>query len=161
MGNIIFLINKEFVMSYKHILTMTDFSEYSKMAVEEAVNIARCQGAKLTVLHVAYDQSQFQLYINENQYKEIKLKIDQEVNEKFDKLEEEIPGLKDMDWESTIRRGTPYIEGLYEMEDGDYDLVVLGSHGEGGFKRIVHGSTAGKILRHCPISVLITKIKKK
>jgi len=147
-------------MSYKHILAMTDFSEYSMLAVAEAANIAKCQGAKLTVLHVAYDQSQFQLYINENQYKDIKKKIDQEVNERFDNLENDIPILKDMEWESTIRRGTPYIEGLYEMEEGDYDLVVIGSHGDGGFKRIVHGSTAGKILRHCPISVHITKIKK-
>lgn len=145
-------------MSYKHVLALTDFSDYSKKAVEEAAKIANCQGSKLTVLHVAYDQSQFQLYINENQYKEIRKKIDEEVEEKFSKLEEEIPALKDMEWESYVRRGTPYIEALYELESGDYDLVVLGSHGEGGFKRIVHGSTAGKILRHCPVSVLITKI---
>ncbi len=80
------------------------------------------------------------------------------MNEKFDKLEDEIPALKEIDWESYLRRGTPYIEALYEIEKGDYDLVVLGSHGEGGFKRIVHGSTAGKILRHCQVSILITKI---
>jgi len=145
-------------MSYKHILALTDFSENSRKAVEEAAKIAKCQGSKLTVLHVAYDQSQFQTYITEKQYAEIKVKIDAEVNEKFDKLEDNIPILKDMDWESYLRRGTPYIEALYAMEAGDYDLVVLGSHGEGGFKRIVHGSTAGKILRHCQISVLITKM---
>lgn len=145
-------------MSYKHILTLTDFSDYSKRAVEEAAKIAKCQGSKLTVLHIAHDQSQFSLYINESQYKEIKKKIDLEVEENFSKLEDDIPILKDMEWESYVRRGTPYIEALYEMEDGDYDLVVIGSHGEGGFKRLVHGSTAGKILRHCPISILITKI---
>ncbi|PLX70993.1 MAG: universal stress protein [Denitrovibrio sp.] len=147
-------------MSYKHILALTDFSEYSKKAIEEAANIARCQGSKLTVLHVAHDQSQFQLYINEEQYKEIKKKISVEIEDKFNKLEDDVPALKDIDWESNIRRGTPYIESLYEIESGDYDIVVLGSHGDGGFKRIVHGSTAGKILRHCPISVLITKISK-
>jgi len=145
-------------MSYKHILALTDFSDYSKKAIEEAAKIAKCQESKLTVMHVAHDQSQFSLYINENQYEEIKKKIDKEIEEKFSKLEDEIEILKDMEWESYIRRGTPYIEALYEMEDGDYDLVVLGSHGEGGFKRIVHGSTAGKILRHCPMSILITKI---
>jgi len=150
--------SKELAMSYKHILAMTDFSEYSKKALEEAVNIASCHKSKLTVLHVAYDQSQFQLYINESQYAEIKQKIDKEVEEKFEKLESEIPGLSEMDWESYTRRGTPYIEALYELESGDYDLVVLGSHGEGGLKRLVHGSTAGKILRHCQISCLITKM---
>jgi len=147
-------------MSYKHVLALIDFSEDSKMAVNEAAKIAKCQGCKLTILHVAHDQSQFQLYINENQYKEIKKKIDIEIEEKFSKLENEIPILKEMDWESHTRRGTPYIEVLYELESGDYDLVVLGSHGEGGFKRIVHGGTVGKILRHCPVSVLITKLKK-
>ncbi|PLX69869.1 MAG: universal stress protein [Denitrovibrio sp.] len=113
-------------MSYKHILALTDFSENSRKAVEEAAKIAKCQGSKLTVLHVAYDQSQFQTYITEKQYAEIKVKIDAEVNEKFDKLEDNIPILKDMDWESYLRRGTPYIEALYAMEAGDYDLVVLG-----------------------------------
>lgn len=145
-------------MSYKHILTMTDFSEYSLKAVAEAANIARCQGSKLTVLHVAYDQSQFQVYINQDQYAEIKKKIDEEVEEKFSNLESLVPQLKDIDWTSYIRRGTPYIEGLYELEENDYDLVVIGSHGEGGFKRLVHGSTAGKMLRHCQTSILITKV---
>jgi nucleotide-binding universal stress UspA family protein len=144
-------------MSYKHILALTDFSEDSKKAVEEAAKIANCQGSKLTVMHVAEDQSQFQLYITESQYKEIRKKIDLEVEEKFSRMDSEIPILKDMEWESYVRRGTPYIEALYELEKGGYDLVVFGSHGKGGFKRIVHGSTAGKILRHCPVSVLITK----
>lgn len=145
-------------MSYKQILAMTDFSDDSKKAIAEAANIAKCDNSKLTVLHVAYDQSQFQLYINENQYKSIKEKIDEEIEQKFSALEDEIPLLKELEWESYVRRGTPYIEGLFELEKGGYDLVVLGSHGEGGLRRLVHGSTAGKILRHSPISVLITKM---
>jgi nucleotide-binding universal stress UspA family protein len=144
-------------MAYKHILAMTDFSDFSNHAVQIAAQIAQCQGSKLTVLHVAYDQSQFQIYIDDKKYNEIREKIDEEINEKFDLLEDVIPELKNMNWESTIRRGTPYIEGLYEIESGDYDLVVIGSHGESGIKRFVYGSTAGKILRHSPISVHITK----
>ena len=145
-------------MSYKHILALTDFSADSKKAVEEAANIAKCHGSRLTVIHIAEDRSQFQLYINENQYKEIRKKIDEEVEQCFSKLEDEIPVLKDLEWESCVRRGVPYIEVLYELESSDYDLVVLGTHGQGGFKRIVHGSTAGKVLRHSPVSVLITKL---
>ncbi len=145
-------------MSYKHILVMTDFSDFSKKAVEQAAWMAKASGCALTVLHVAHDRSQFQVYITDEQYRSIKSKIDNEIEEKFANMENEIPVLKDMDWTSLIRRGVPYIEGLYETEKGEYDLLVIGSHGQSGLKRFTFGTTAGKILRHCPISVLITRI---
>jgi nucleotide-binding universal stress UspA family protein len=37
------------------------------------------------------------------------------------------------------------------------DLIVIGSHGRGGLTRLVLGSVAEGVLRHCSIPVLITK----
>ena len=146
-------------MSYKHILVMTDFSSYSEQAMEDAAFLAKSSGCPLTVLHVAYDKSQFQVYITDEQYTLIKHKIDSEIEEKFSRLESRCPILKDVVWSSLIRRGIPYIEGIYEAEKGVYDLIVIGSHGESGFKKFAYGSTAMKILNHSPISVLVTKAK--
>lgn len=145
-------------MSYKHILVMTDFSEFSAKALEDAAFLAKSSGCPLTVLHVAYDRGQFQVYITDEQYTLIKHKIDSEIEEKFKQLESQCQELKAVAWTSIIRRGIPYIEGLYEAEKGIYDLIVIGSHGESGLKKFAYGSTASKIINHSPISVLVTKI---
>jgi nucleotide-binding universal stress UspA family protein len=95
--------------------------------------------------------------VNEKDFAKIRLRIENEANEKFNELENLVPSLKDVTWESVVRRGTPYEEGLIEIEDKDYDLLVIGSHGRRGVKRFLYGSTAEKMLRNSPISVHVTR----
>ncbi len=45
-------------------------------------------------------------------------------------------------------------EILETTEDG-YDLVVLMTHGRGGLKRWAQGSVAERVVRHCPIPLLL------
>ncbi|HME81583.1 MAG TPA: universal stress protein [Candidatus Eremiobacteraceae bacterium] len=40
------------------------------------------------------------------------------------------------------------------------DLIVIGSHGRGGLTRLVLGSVAEGVLRHCTVPVLVTKAPK-
>ena len=144
-------------MEYKHILALTDFSKFSDKSVEFAAKLAKLFGSELTVLHVAHDESNFGMYLSAEEYNNIKEKIDKEVTDKFNELESKIPALKDVDWTVKVRRGTPYIESLIEIEENGYDLAVLGSHGETGLRRFFYGSTTEKILRNCPISLHVTK----
>ncbi len=51
---------------YKHILVMTDFSEDSLYAVKIAGKLAKMSGCKLTILHVAHDESQLSLFGGED-----------------------------------------------------------------------------------------------
>lgn len=37
------------------------------------------------------------------------------------------------------------------------DLIVVGSRGEGGVKRALHGSVSTKVLHHAPCSVLVVR----
>ncbi|WP_022849862.1 universal stress protein [Limisalsivibrio acetivorans] len=147
-------------MDYNSLLVMADFSPDSDEAVDTAAKLAAKFGAKLKVLHIAHDESHMELYVNEDEYSNIRKRIDEEIEAGFTALEERIPSLKEVDWESAIRRGTPYIEGLFEIEEGGYDLLVIGSHGDRGMKRFLYGSTAEKMLRNSPISVHVTKLPK-
>ncbi len=142
---------------YKHILVMTDFSEDSLYAVSVASQIAVMSGSSLTILHVAHDESQISLYVNESDVKKIREQIDREVQEEMEKLVERVPQLKELDVKKVIRRGIPYVEGLLEIEKGKYDLVVLGSHGRTSIKKFFFGSTVAKVARRAPVSVLITR----
>ncbi len=44
---------------------------------------------------------------------------------------------------------------LKEVEQGQFDLVVLMTHGRGGLKRWVWGSVAEHVVRHCPVPLLL------
>ena len=48
------------------------------------------------------------------------------------------------------------IDGVLErLQGGDYDLVVMGSHGRRGLRRFLLGSVAELTVRHAPCSVLV------
>lgn len=42
-------------------------------------------------------------------------------------------------------------------EKGDYDLLMMGSHGHGVLGSLVMGSVATKVLAHCKVPVLIVR----
>lgn len=44
---------------------------------------------------------------------------------------------------------------LDKLDERAFDLVVLGSHGRTGFKRLLLGSVAEKVIRHAPCSALV------
>ncbi len=143
--------------TYNHILAMTDFSKDSIYSVRIAAELAKFYNAKLTILHVAHDESQLQVVLNAQEYSNIKKRLDDEIDKNFESLIKEVALLKELEVNTVIRRGVPYVEGLIEIEKDIYDLVVLGSHGHTGVKKFFYGSTAEKIVRRSHISVHITR----
>jgi nucleotide-binding universal stress UspA family protein len=55
--------------------------------------------------------------------------------------------------------GEPYRELIHSVQQEQYDLVVAGTRGIGGIKRLILGSTAKQLVRKCPASVWIVKNK--
>ncbi|HCW93411.1 universal stress protein [Flexistipes sinusarabici] len=142
---------------YKNILVMTDFSVDSDNAVKTAGVMAKKLGAKLFILHVIHDESKLNTYISSRIYNTIKEMIDKETAELYEKMDDRIPEIAGVDYKKILRRGVPSEECLLEIDKGDYDLVVIGSHGKSGLKKFVMGSTAEKVLKKSPISVHVTK----
>lgn len=54
-----------------------------------------------------------------------------------------------------VRTGNTREEIEAELAETRADLVVLGTHGLGGFDRLVIGSVAADVVRHAPCSVLV------
>lgn len=42
-------------------------------------------------------------------------------------------------------------------EDGKFDMVVMGSHGQGAWANLVMGSVATQVLAHCGVPVLMVR----
>ena len=57
--------------------------------------------------------------------------------------------------ETARGRGRPDKLILDQAETGDYDLVIIGSHGRDGLARVLLGSVAEKVVRRSPIPVLV------
>lgn len=54
-----------------------------------------------------------------------------------------------------LRIGEPREEILRHLEEHPADLVVLSTHGRGGFERLLLGSVAAETVRRSPVSVLL------
>lgn len=54
-----------------------------------------------------------------------------------------------------LRTGLPRHEILRHVAEHEADLVLLGTHGHGGFERLLLGSVAGAVAQRSPVSVLV------
>ena len=144
-------------MEYQNVLVLTDFSKNSVEAVKTAVDFAKKYNSRLTILNVVRDIPNLTYVLSDSEYHNLERKLEKHAEEQFDKMEAAIPELVKIGYKRKIRKGTPYISCLYEIENGNYDLVFAGSHGKSDLKKIVMGSTADKVLRRSPISVFVTR----
>jgi nucleotide-binding universal stress UspA family protein len=54
-----------------------------------------------------------------------------------------------------VRDGTPWQCIVDEAREGKHDLIVMGTHGRSGIRRVLMGSVAEHVLRQAPGPVLI------
>ena len=144
-------------MEYQNVLILTDFSKNSDEAVKAGVDFAKKYNSRLTILNVVRDIPNLTYVLSDSEYHKLERKLEKRAGEQFDEMEATIPELTEIGYKRKICKGTPYISCLYEIENGNYDLVFAGSHGRSDLKKMVMGSTAEKVLRRAPISVFVTR----
>lgn len=67
------------------------------------------------------------------------------------------PGLENIKVTSSIKIGKPSNLIFDEIENGSYDIVVMGTKGASGFSEMLIGSNAEKVVRRSPIPVFTVK----
>lgn len=142
---------------YKRILVATDFSISSDRAVESAVSLASDLGAHLDVLHVFcepampsfYGAGSLLLYGKVPDLKE-------EAEEILGRLEEKIKE-KHSDISIHLIEDKPVKGILKGIEKLQPDLLVIGSLGLTGIKKVLLGSVANEVVREAGCSTLIVK----
>ena len=137
-----------------HLLIPIDFSECSLNAYEYGVQVAKCYDASVTLLH-ALEPLSYSLDFNlthpvEN--KEYRQKVESRLSEFSDVLKNQglraDYQLRDKPASSAIPRTLSAIQA---------DMIVMGTHGRGGFSRLEMGSVAEAVLRQSPYPVLTVK----
>ena len=62
-----------------------------------------------------------------------------------------------LDAETSVRQGDPAAEILTAAADWSADLIIIGTRGQTGLTRLLHGSVARKVLEHGHCSVLVER----
>jgi nucleotide-binding universal stress UspA family protein len=137
-------------IALKHILFLTDFSEPSVAALPFAAMIARSYGAKVTALHVLVPS----LYTYMTPEMAASL-LDAEADNAKTEMSRVEAGLMGLPRETTIERNIGVWPVLSKrLEEGDIDLIVIGTHGRTGLSKAVFGSSAEEVFRRTNVPVL-------
>jgi nucleotide-binding universal stress UspA family protein len=120
----------------KKIMVPVDFSEPSKKAVNYGLSLALEFRARLVLAHIApFDAASYE-------------------RAKVELLRLIPPDYRDrLDFEIIVKAGDIRAELLAMVEEGEIDLVLMGSRGRSYFERVLLGSVTERLLRklHVPI----------
>jgi universal stress protein A len=125
------------------ILVPTDFSPTADAAFKFAVKLSAHTRASLIVLHVIAP-----VYYLEDADLALLVREARQTAQKGLMLLKPPPG------RSMIERGVPHDVIVEIARSVRADLIVMGTHGRSGLKRLVLGSVAENVLRHAPCPVL-------
>jgi nucleotide-binding universal stress UspA family protein len=139
---------------YKSILCAVDFSDPSRAAFDRAVALAREFGARLTIVHVLQlppappdvpvDPQWFRSVMDRVEGVLLSWK-EEAIHRGLDQVE--VAMLEGAAWDMIVKRAG----------EGGADLVLMGTHGRSGIKKVLLGSVAERVVRHAPCDVLVVR----
>jgi nucleotide-binding universal stress UspA family protein len=128
----------------QRILCPVDTSEPSAEAARQAIAFARWSGARLTALHVDEPINMADPELLSRLMEERREWMRLQFREAFD---------AGIDVDLVSGTGVPALEIVTYAAELPADLIVMGTHGVGGFQHLMLGSVAEKVLRRasCPV----------
>ncbi len=136
----------------KTILHPTDFSEHAGRAFRLACSLARDHGARLILLHV-----QPTLAVVGGVDGPVAIPVPEDQSALLERLNNLRPGDDAFAVEHSLRVGDAAEEIVRLAEEAGCDLIVMGTHGRTGLRRLLMGSVAEDVLRAAPCPVLTVK----
>ena len=133
----------------------TDFSEPAYKALKEANDLAMHFNAELILIHVLHPiiiypasvtPGIMDAHVSDDAKRDDIAKKSLEMT-----LKEKVNG--SLKSRSIFAKGNPADEIVYHAKDEKADLIVIGTHGFTGWRHLIMGSVAEKVVRlaHCPV----------
>jgi len=141
------------MQTFKSIVCPVDFSKYSDLALRYAIALARENDAELTVCHAIPDLSPAADYLEGDYLGTVNQMLVSNASTKLNDFIHEV----DPDFYAQLRveSGNPAQIILDLVTKGGADLIVMGTHGHGGYDRLLVGSVTNKVLHKTTIPVLV------
>ncbi|WER48933.1 universal stress protein [Cupriavidus sp. WKF15] len=140
---------------YSKILVAIDGSECGERGLEEAIGVARACDAELEIVHVidgGYELAEVRAGLVREGHKllaQAQARAESSQVRSHAILIDEILAMGDVG--NQIRK---------IVEDSHAQLVVIGTHGRSGIRRMLMGSVAESLVRHCSVPVLLVRAHK-
>jgi len=141
------------------ILYATDLSDYSGRALEHAALLTRQHQASLHMMHVfdLSDEPHILHWQKPQCMEPVESKVRELTDEAMDRLFTRA-GALDLKIVRELRRGRSVAEQIMSCaEQADANLIVMGTHGRRGLRRILLGSVATEVLRLSTCHVLTVR----
>jgi arsenite transporter len=157
------------------ILYATDLSESARQAMVWALNLATTYQASLAVLHVMPDlveemaeQMGYDLAahfgaehldsFNNQGRQSAEQRVRDRIGSVLLEVQAELKLGRGPDTDIIIKVGRPVREILATVQEGEYDLVVMGTHGHGFIDELLIGSVARAVVQRSPKPVLTIRL---
>jgi nucleotide-binding universal stress UspA family protein len=142
---------------FKKILVPTDFSESAAAALRLASDLSFRFAAPMTLVYV-FEMAEYPL---PNGYVVFTTQQFERMSEQFNqRLAQEQRAALDAGAHSVttrLLRGWAPAEITQLAKAGEFDLIVMGTHGRSGLKHLVLGSVAERVVRTAPCPVLTVR----
>ncbi len=141
---------------FERILVPLDGSERAERALPVAAQLAHVSGGSVILLRVAAGTA-LAIWAMRETPELIKETIESAKARAADYLARVAasPELAGLTVQTQVQSGVPAQCILSAAQEHLADLIILGSHGETGFKRWLLGSVAQQVTRHSPVPVLV------
>lgn len=149
---------------FSKILVPVDGSINSMKAIDYAVNLAEKYKSEIIALHVLYSQSGFAFHketvagtITSSSLNDLNLEAKQEAEKWFKEINKRAEKMNVQIKTEVVFTVISIVEGiLTHAEKENIDLIIIGSKGKSGWKKLIVGSVASGIstYAHCPILIV-------
>jgi nucleotide-binding universal stress UspA family protein len=162
---------KTMIPVFKNILYTTDMSENSNYAFSYAASLANRYDALITIMHVLKNpmptsenlvtnvlgEKKWQESLDGNKARVVE-KIRARLEAFCEETQAELSSCPFLMKEVIVKIGNP-VEAILEQINGhNYDLVIMGAHGHGGFTGAFMGSVSRRVLRRSATPVLVVRL---
>ena len=152
---------------FSKILITVDGSEESMNAADYAIAMAKKEDndAQLIALHVLFSQTGYAYSTNifglvtPSSINELLQDAKHEAQQWFDKIKEKMYENRDVQLKTEVVVSPTSVVGAIVdyAERENLDLIVIGSRGRSGFKKLLLGSTASGVITYATCPVLVVK----
>lgn len=167
--------DEKMVPAFRRILYATDLSATARHAVRYACSLGSRYGAEVNVLHVvpdildiyesemgvapgSEDARKKRVELNRESVDAALKKIRQRIHETSRKALKEIPKCPLEEEKILVRTGDPAESIIATATEGNYDLVIMGTHGHSKLDDLMLGSVARDVVHGCSVPVMVVRL---
>lgn len=147
----VLVVPKGATVGWEKIILATDGSRYSTAAADRAIMLAQAYGGQLKVISIVDVPTSFFTEAPQA-VEDLVKKATGYVNDVKKKAED--AGVKA---ETFVEKTVAYEAIINLAKEQNVDMIVMGSHGRTGLKRLLMGSVTEKVISHAPYPVLVIK----